>query len=58
MSPSGVPRTRIVTSESSDEPPKQFEVLCRIDTPLELEYYRHGGILHCVLRQMLQSKPA
>jgi aconitate hydratase len=25
----------------------------RIDTPKELEYYRHGGILHYVLRQLL-----
>jgi len=25
----------------------------RIDTPIELNYYRHGGILHMVLRQML-----
>ena len=25
---------------------------CRIDTPDEVEYYRHGGILHYVLREM------
>jgi aconitate hydratase len=31
---------------------KQFEVLCRVDTPQELEYYLHGGILQYVLRQM------
>ena len=30
-----------------------FDVLARIDTPDELEYYRHGGILQYVLRQML-----
>jgi len=30
-----------------------FMAICRIDTPVELEYYRHGGILHRVLRQML-----
>ena len=30
----------------------EFEVDCRIDTPAELEYYRNGGILHMVLRQM------
>ncbi|TAM58807.1 aconitate hydratase AcnA [bacterium] len=29
-----------------------FEVLCRIDTPDEVEYYRHGGILQYVLRQL------
>ena len=28
-------------------------VRCRIDTPVEIEYYRHGGILPCVLRQLL-----
>ncbi|MFI5306476.1 MAG: aconitate hydratase AcnA [Polyangiales bacterium] len=31
---------------------KQFEVLARIDTPQELEYYAHGGILQYVLRSM------
>jgi len=30
-----------------------FTALCRIDTDNELEYYRHGGILHYVLRGML-----
>jgi len=34
---------------------KAFEVLVRIDTPKELEYYRHGGILQYVLRQLLAS---
>jgi aconitate hydratase len=27
----------------------------RIDTPQELQYYRHGGILEFVLRQLAQS---
>jgi len=31
---------------------KTFEVVVRIDTPQESEYYRHGGILHYVLRQL------
>ncbi len=43
----------VATSASADDPPKQFIAICRIDTPLELEYYRHGGILQYVLRQML-----
>ncbi|HHH36849.1 MAG TPA: aconitate hydratase AcnA [Gammaproteobacteria bacterium] len=30
---------------------RRFQVLCRIDTPNELEYFRHGGILPYVLRQ-------
>ena len=29
-----------------------FEVDVRLDTPVEVEYYRNGGILHTVLRQM------
>ena len=29
-----------------------FETLCRIDTPVEIEYYRNGGILHKVLRDV------
>ena len=31
----------------------EFKARVRIDTPLELESYRHGGILHAVIRQML-----
>lgn len=33
---------------------KTFQVKCRIDTPVELEYYKHGGILQFVLRQLLK----
>ena len=33
----------------------QLNALCRIDTQTELAYYRHGGILCYVIRQMLQS---
>ncbi len=32
---------------------QDFEVVARIDTPIEVEYYRNGGILHTVLRRML-----
>lgn len=35
---------------------KIFTAICRIDTPVELEYYRHGGILQFVLRQLMESK--
>jgi aconitate hydratase len=34
---------------------KQFTVIARIDTPKEQRYYRHGGILQYVLRQLLAS---
>jgi aconitate hydratase len=32
---------------------KTIEAICRIDTPYELQYYQHGGILQFVLRQLL-----
>jgi aconitate hydratase len=32
---------------------EKVSVLCRIDTPIEVEYYRHGGILPYVLRQLV-----
>ena len=36
-------------------PAVRFEARVRIDTPMEAEYYRHGGILQYVLRRMLRS---
>ena len=30
-------------------------VACRIDTPIEIDYYQHGGILPCVLRQLVAT---
>ncbi len=32
---------------------KTFDVQLRIDTPDEVEYYKHGGILQYVLRQLI-----
>jgi aconitate hydratase len=34
---------------------KTFTVVCRIDTPNELDYYKHGGILQYVLRQLAKA---
>ncbi len=34
---------------------KTFAVKVRIDTPVELDYYRHGGILQAVLRKLLKE---
>jgi aconitate hydratase len=34
-----------------------FEAIARLDTPIELEYYRHGGILPYVLRQLARADP-
>jgi aconitate hydratase len=36
-------------------PPIEFAVRVRIDTPIELEYYRHGGVLQMVLRNLLEQ---
>ena len=33
----------------------RFETVCRIDTPVEVDYYRNGGILHTVLRRMAKA---
>jgi len=38
-----------------DRAPLKFQVKVRIDTGVELEYFRHGGILPFVLRQLLAS---
>ncbi len=32
---------------------KEIKVLLRIDTPIEVDYYQHGGILPFVLREIL-----
>ncbi|MEO6193921.1 MAG: aconitate hydratase AcnA [Thermoanaerobaculia bacterium] len=34
----------------------EFKARVRLDTPQEMQYYRHGGILHYVLRQLLRDK--
>jgi len=44
-----------VRATSDDGKVTEFKVICRIDTPAELDYYRHGGILEYVLRQLLQN---
>ena len=41
---------RIIRTNGADE---EVPVLCRIDTDIEVEYYRHGGILSYVLRQLV-----
>jgi aconitate hydratase A / 2-methylisocitrate dehydratase len=47
-----VPKEVTVTATTDDGSETEFRVIVRIDTPMEAEYYRHGGILHYVLRQM------
>jgi aconitate hydratase len=43
---------REVTVTADD---KTFKAIVRIDTPKEWDYYRHGGILHYVLRQLASA---
>jgi aconitate hydratase len=45
-------RTVAVVATSADGKKKKFEAEIRIDTPQEIEYYKHGGILQYVLRQL------
>ncbi len=47
-----LPKELTVTATADDDSVTEFRVVVRIDTPMEAEYYRHGGILHYVLRQM------
>jgi aconitate hydratase len=42
----------MVTATGADGSVKKFPCTVRIDTPVELEYYRHGGILPAVLRKL------
>jgi aconitate hydratase len=49
-----VPLVQVTATRQSGEK-VEFEVRLRIDTPTEAEYYRHGGVLNFVLRQLAQS---
>ena len=44
-----------VVATKRDGSEVSFKTVCRIDTPVEVEYYRNGGILHTVLRRMAYS---
>jgi len=50
MNSGGVPRHLTVVADD-----REFDVRLRIDTPREADYYRHGGILQFVLRQLAAS---
>ena len=45
-----------VVATAPDGSKKTFPVTCRIDTPNEVDYYQHGGILQYVLRQLAAKK--
>ena len=42
-----------VTVTDPDGEQRELHAICRLDTPVEVEYYRNGGILQTVLRQMI-----
>ncbi len=44
-----------VTAKKTDGTVVHFVTTCRIDTPVEVKYYRNGGILHTVLRDLAKS---
>jgi aconitate hydratase len=52
-----LPREVRVVAEADDRR-REFTALVRIDTPAEAAYFRHGGILPYVLRQLLAAEPA
>lgn len=45
-----------VTATDEDGNVKSFSATVRIDTPVEIDYYRNGGILHTVLRGFLKDE--
>lgn len=50
------PRSKVrVVATSVDGTKKTFDALVRIDTPVEIDYFRNGGILPTVLRKLAQS---
>ncbi|MEM1127837.1 MAG: aconitate hydratase AcnA, partial [Bacteroidota bacterium] len=51
------PRQELTVSVTrTDGTSMAFQALVRLDTPVEVEYYRHGGILHYVLRNFLSNE--
>ena len=49
-------RTVTVVAEKADGTIQKFTATVRIDTPQEIRYYEHGGILTYVLRQLLSGR--
>ncbi|MBI4057546.1 MAG: aconitate hydratase AcnA [Elusimicrobia bacterium] len=47
------PKKEVLVRADVEDKTKEFKAIVRIDTPIEVEYYRHGGILPYVLRQLL-----
>jgi aconitase A len=54
----GAAKTVTVVANGEGGKTTKFEARLRIDTPKELDYFRHGGILHYVLRQLAAPRKA
>jgi aconitate hydratase len=54
----GAAKTVAVVAHGEAGKTTRFEARLRIDTPKELDYYQHGGILHYVLRQLAAMRKA
>ncbi len=54
----GAAKSVKVVAKRDDGKTTEFEARVRIDTPKELEYFQHGGILHYVLRQLAGGSKA
>ena len=46
--------TVVAQDAAGSASPRRFKTTLRIDTPVEIDYYRHGGILPMVLRSLLK----
>ncbi|MEX0905974.1 MAG: aconitate hydratase AcnA [Balneolaceae bacterium] len=50
------PRQKVkVEAKKADGTVIKFDTICRIDTPVEIDYFRNGGILHKVLRDYVEE---
>ena len=45
----------VVTATKSDGSKVEFTTICRLDTTVEVDYYKNGGILHTVIRNMAKA---
>ena len=53
------PKERLTVEATKEDGSKvSFETICRLDTPVEIDYYRNGGILQTVLRAIMQRERA
>ena len=52
------PQQQVTMVIEKDGQKREVMLITRIDTPMEMEYYQHGGIMPYVLRQLMKKKGA